>query len=114
LTLYLPDRPIVRFRSVSKAVVADDNDLSVGRAGGGRGKGPTVEVVVKSQHSRSGNSLHRAKCRAQPKSVTQTLRQQDRIFKFLIRKRVMFAVGALGCALFSWTVTLETVTLEAG
>lgn len=58
---YLPDRPMVRFRSVSKAVVADDSDLSVGRAGGGNGNGPTVEVVVKSQHSRSGNSLQRAR-----------------------------------------------------
>lgn len=52
---------MVRFRSVSTAVVADDSDLSVGRAGGGKGSGPTVEVVVKSQHSRSGNSLQRAR-----------------------------------------------------
>lgn len=52
---------MVRFRSVSRAVVADDSDLSVGRAGGGSGNGPTVEVVVKSQHSRSGNSLQRAR-----------------------------------------------------
>lgn len=52
---------MVRFRSVSKAVVADDSDLSVGRAGGGNGNGPTVDVVVKSQHSRSGNSLQRAR-----------------------------------------------------
>lgn len=82
---YLPDRPT---DIVCTATVAD-SDLSVGRAAGGTGSGPTVEVVVRSQHSRSGNSLQRTKC-STPKSATQVLRQQQvSIFKFFILKRVI-------------------------
>jgi len=84
---HLPDRPMAR--SVSKAVVAEESDLSVGSAAGGMGSGPTVEVVVRSQHSRSGNSLPCARCRAPPKRTTHRLRQQERIFRFFMRKRVM-------------------------
>lgn len=96
VTTYLPDRPT---DIVCTATVAD-SDLSVGTAAGGTGSGPTVEVVVRSQHSRSGNSLQRTKCNT-PKRATQVLRQQQvSIFRFFILKRVIsptreFCVGVV-------------------
>lgn len=83
--IYLPDRPT---DIVCTAVVAD-SDLSVGNAAGGTGSGPTVDVVVRSQHSRSGNSLQRTKC-STPNRATQVLRQQQvSILRFFILKRVI-------------------------
>lgn len=83
---YLPDLPV---GIVCTAVVAD-NVLSVGRTTGGTGKGLTVDVVVKSQHSLSGNSLQRTNCKAPNIMANHRLRQQEeRIFKFFILKRVM-------------------------
>lgn len=84
---HLPDLPV---GIVCTAVVAD-NVLSVGRATGGTGRGLTVEVVVKSQHSLSGNSLQRTNCKA-PNMANHRVRQhedEDKIFKFFILKRVM-------------------------
>uniref|UniRef100_A0A1A9ZWQ9 Uncharacterized protein n=1 Tax=Glossina pallidipes TaxID=7398 RepID=A0A1A9ZWQ9_GLOPL len=80
----LPDLPT----DIVCTAVVGDSVLSVGRAAGGTGNGLTVDVVVKSQHSRSGNSLQRTSCKA-PKIANHMLRQQERIFKFFILNRVM-------------------------
>uniref|UniRef100_A0A1B0C396 Uncharacterized protein n=1 Tax=Glossina palpalis gambiensis TaxID=67801 RepID=A0A1B0C396_9MUSC len=81
---FLPDLPT----DIVCTAVVGDSVLSVGRAAGGTGNGLTVDVVVKSQHSRSGNSLQRTSCKA-PKIANHMLRQQERIFKFFILNRVM-------------------------